>query len=170
MDLVAVDSQIAVASRLISSLRSVTNCRLHLEKRLSSFFSHFRGFTADRLTHAGVSPSLQIGEVLARTLLNNASQSEDTLINAERQMISLAESRSIRKPHQSEKSTNLIPRPPIADVCENLNKMIDRLHLRLLKKNDHHMMKAELLYTTLKIAEVLVHLREALETPQQKEA
>lgn len=46
--------------------------------------------------------------------------------------------------------------------------MLDEAHLRLLKKYDHQMAMAKLLYTTQNIAEVSAQLREELGTPQQR--
>ena len=96
IELIAVDLPIAVVSRLIASFNKVTSCRRRRSEDLNTFVSRFRGLAADHLMHGGLSSSSQVGEVLAITLLNNASLSDETLTNAKLQLISLAQARVIQ--------------------------------------------------------------------------
>lgn len=54
IELISVDSPIAVASRPISSFNAVTNCRRNRDEDLSTFVSRFRGRAADHLMHVGI--------------------------------------------------------------------------------------------------------------------
>ena len=119
MDTVAVDSPITMVTRLISSFQKVTTCRRSKNENLKVFVSRFRGLAETHLLHATASPSSQIGEVLAVTLLNNANLDEGTLINATSALITHAEAREKEGAHQ--------------DFIEVFKSTIDSIHSISLK-------------------------------------
>lgn len=67
---------------------------------MSTFFSSFRGAAAEHLPQSSSSPSPQIGQVMAITLLSNANLDVNVLINTKLQLINLAEERA--KQHRKE--------------------------------------------------------------------
>ena len=138
IELIAVDSPIAVVSRLISSFHRVTDFCRRRNEDLRSFVSRFRGLAADHLMHGALSSSSQVGEVLAITLLNNANLSEETLTSAKLQLIALAKEREEVRDTESLPSRTSIPisvEQEIADLTAKVNELKDS---RLVKtfKND----------------------------------
>ena len=129
IELIAVDPPIPVVSRLIASFNKVTNCRRRRSEDLNTFVSRSRGLAADHLMHGGLSSSSQVGQVLAITLLNNASLSEETLTNAKLQLISLAQARE----SQGQTEAVYIPKSKIdelGEVAAKLGNMPSELQFR----------------------------------------
>ena len=74
--------------------------------------------------HSNASSSSQIGEVLAITLLNNATLEEGTLTNAKLQLISLAEARSKEENTSETVDVNKSSLSTIKELSENLSKAL----------------------------------------------
>ena len=119
----------AVALRLIAAFNKVTSCRRWRSEDLNTFVSRFRRLAADHLMHGGLSSSPQVGELLAITLLNTASLSEETLTNAKLQLISFAQARE----SQGQTEAVYIQKSMIdelGEVAAQLSDMPDELQLR----------------------------------------
>ena len=93
VNLIAADAPIASVTRLINSFNKVKSCRRLKNEDVRTFISRLQGSSAEHLMHAGETPSSQIGEVLAITLLNNADLEERTLTNAKLQLIGFPRAR-----------------------------------------------------------------------------
>lgn len=94
VNVVAVDPPMATVTRLIGSFNKVSSLKRSKNEDLSMFVSRFRGAAAEHLQQTSSSPSSQIGQVMAITLLNNANLDENVLTNAKLQLIALAEERA----------------------------------------------------------------------------
>ena len=94
VNIVAVDSPIAKVTRLISTYQKVVSCQRRKDESFATFASRFRGLASKHLRYCDASPSSQVGQVLAITLLNNARLDEIVLTNAKMQLISLAQDRA----------------------------------------------------------------------------
>lgn len=90
VELIAVDTPIAVVTQLINFYSKVTTCRRKKNEDLPVFVSTDCGLAADHLMHSRVTSGSQIARVLAITLLNNVNLEEGTLTNAKLQLIALA--------------------------------------------------------------------------------
>lgn len=67
VDVVAIDPPIAVVTWLINSFNKVSYIRRKNNKDFSTFSSRFRSAAAENLQKTNVTPSSQVGQVLAIT-------------------------------------------------------------------------------------------------------
>lgn len=81
VELLAVEPNIAIFTRLISTFSRVNSCFQRNNEDSPDFVSRFRGYAADHLMHASVAANSKVGEIHAITLLNNSNLSEETLSN-----------------------------------------------------------------------------------------
>ena len=122
----------------------MTNCQRRGSESLSSFVSRFRGLAADHFLHLEVSASSQVIEILAITLLNNASLSDETLTNAKLQLIALVQA---REKETTQCATSI--KKKTLEKLENISFKVQQFPLeaplRLLKSDTSKALKLKIL-------------------------